>query len=647
MARFPRVMVGALSMLLVGAGVAPNPASAAAKPELSAASTTVGEGVGSGKATIVLKLDRKPKGRTKVSWRAVEGSATAGKDFKKKSGEIVFDVGQRSRKIQVAIIDDAVSEKSETFYVRLRSSQARVPAKDVRVVIRDNDVDEGADGFQVEVASARATSHTFDDRVSADNPTLLGATMTATGPDGTVYTLEVPDGALAAETMVTMTPWKSATGTGVTGGRLAGVRLTPSGTEFLLPVTLRIDPPGADDVPAVTLAREGDQSYGYPAALETERLVLQLTHFSDYYAGIGEGTSIQIVYPTPLDPAQTLATEMELTLREERNRQLEGADPDPAVMEKIGQLMTSYYDNVVAPLLPDIRVECTQAQTHNGQVLGFARQAALLGMLAAQQQTILDAVIAGAENCLQEAIEPCVDQTDAAQMTQIFASWRLVLLLGGTVPDPDPLDPVRHCQDLVSGVITITFDKVLEVNGFRTEEDYKIVFQPRLVNPKMQQMWFDDGRGGWSVSGTYRQTGEDAQCPPSERTYSGSGTFFTGPHGDQLNPDVDQGKGKAELEFFFPWYEDNFGMVPEFDGEVVGTNTRTTYIGEDCAPKTEEVPHWFPATWGFGKAPGVVVDTPKGPGVELSYTFTQNKSEGDKIDTVTVAVVGSLLPTQG
>src|SRR5204863_10077080 len=136
--------------------------------------------------------------------------------------------------------------------------------------------------------SARAVSHVFDNPASDDDPTLLGATLSTTGPDGTVYTLEVPDGALATETTVTMTPWKSATGTGLAGGRPFGVRLTPSGTEFLLPVTLRIDAPGRDDLPAVTATRESGTTYGYPAALDTDQLELRLTHFSEYMGVQGE-----------------------------------------------------------------------------------------------------------------------------------------------------------------------------------------------------------------------------------------------------------------------------------------------------------------------------------------------------------------------
>ncbi len=69
---------------------------------------------------------------------------------------------------------------------------------------------------------------------------------------------------------------------------------------------------------------------------------------------------------------------------------------------------------------------------------------------------------------------------DAAQVRRIVGYWRQVELLGGTVPDPRPLDPVRHCQDLLGGTLTINVDSLLEVNGFRTEEHWTLVYQPRL-----------------------------------------------------------------------------------------------------------------------------------------------------------------------
>ncbi len=638
--------LAALSVVLASILAAGVPAAAAAAPTVRGADVEVAEGSADGRAAVVLRLDRASKRSVTVSWRTVAGTAEAGQDYQSRSGQVVFKPGQRERVVRVPLVDDGVAEETETFVVRLRSSQARVPDQDVQVAIQDDD-----DTFGVVLASGRAVSHVFDDQASAEDPTLLGATLSTTGPDGTVYTLRIPDGALAAETTVTMTPWKSATGTGIAGGKPFGVRLTPSGTEFLLPVTLRIDTPGSEALPVVTATRESSTSYGHPAALETDRLVLRLTHFSEFYGGVGEGTSIEIVNPTPLDPAQALADEMERTLREERNRQLNGEDPDPTVWEKIEQLMKSYYDNVVAPKLAGIRVDCDQAEAHTAQVVGFARQAALLGILETQQQAILDAAIDGAENCLQEALEPCVDMDDAAQVRRILGYWRQVLLFGGTVPDPDPFDPVRHCQDLLGGTLTINVESVLEVNGFRTEEEWTLVYQPRLRKDNGLQAWYDDGRGGWTVSGSYLREDlrPEAHCPVMiEKAYSGSGTLFTTFHG-QLNPDTDEGKGIAELTNFFPEYDGNFGLTPQFNGEVVGNETRTTYHHSDgeCVPSTEDVGHWFKPSWGTRTAPGTIVETEQGRAVQFAYTFSRDDSDAETTDTYQATLAGSLLPTRG
>lgn len=646
--RVVQSLVTTLCVLLVGTAATVVPASAAAAPTVRGADVKVAEAPADGRVTVVLRLDRAPKRSVTISWRTVEGTADPGQDYKQRSGTVRFKPGQRRQLVRVSLVDDGVAEHTEWFLVRLRSSQARVPDKNVKVVVRDDD-----DTFGVKLASARAVSHVFDNQASDDDPTLLGATLSTTGPDGTVYTLEVPDGALETETTVTMTPWKSATGTGIAGGRPFGVRLTPSGTEFLLPVTLRIDPPGRDDLPAVTSTRESGTSYGYPAVLDTDQVALRLTHFSEYFGGMGEGTSIKIVDPGALNPTQALADEMERTLREERNRQLRGEDPDPGVWEKVEQMMRAYYDKVVAPRLVGIRNDCSQAEAHTGHVVGFARQAALLGILETQQQAILAAAAAGAENCLQEALEPCVDMDDAEQVRRILGYWRQVGLFGGTVPDPAPLDPVRHCQDLLGGTLTISVDSLFEANGFRTEEQWTLTYQPRLRKDNGSQTWYDDGRGGWTVSGSYLR--EDlrpgAQCQVMiEQTYSGAGTLFTTFHG-QLNPATDEGKGIAELRQFWPEYDGNLGLTPEFDGEVVGNATRTTYHASDdkCVSSTEDGGHWFSPSWGTGvtAAPGTIVETEEGRGVQFHYTFSHDGSDQEKTDTYKATLAGSLLPTQG
>ncbi len=70
-----------------------------------------------------------------------------------------------------------------------------------------------------------------------------GGTVTATGADGTTYTLTVPSGALAQPTTITLTPVTSLTG--APGGlqHTMAVRAMPEGLTFAIPATLAIVPP--------------------------------------------------------------------------------------------------------------------------------------------------------------------------------------------------------------------------------------------------------------------------------------------------------------------------------------------------------------------------------------------------------------------
>ena len=69
-----------------------------------------------------------------------------------------------------------------------------------------------------------------------------GGSVTATGADGTIYTLTVPSGALAQPTTITLTPVTSLTG--APGGlqHTMAVRAAPEGLTFAIPATLAIVP---------------------------------------------------------------------------------------------------------------------------------------------------------------------------------------------------------------------------------------------------------------------------------------------------------------------------------------------------------------------------------------------------------------------
>src|SRR5690348_14436311 len=62
---------------------------------------------------------------------------------------------------------------------------------------------------------------------------LTGGSLSATGGDGTVYTLTVPDKALLSAQEISMTPLAAMDALPLGGGLAAGVQLEPEGLRFL------------------------------------------------------------------------------------------------------------------------------------------------------------------------------------------------------------------------------------------------------------------------------------------------------------------------------------------------------------------------------------------------------------------------------
>lgn len=90
------------------------------------------------------------------------------------------------------------------------------------------------------------TATTDDTRATtAEVPAEAGGTVTATGADGTSFTLTVPPNALEGDTAITLTPVTSVAGLPYAGGLSGGVTIAPADLEFLLPATLAITPPAA------------------------------------------------------------------------------------------------------------------------------------------------------------------------------------------------------------------------------------------------------------------------------------------------------------------------------------------------------------------------------------------------------------------
>jgi serine/threonine protein kinase len=114
----------------------------AALSEISFDSTSIVTTEGSVAAVFLIKRSQPLKGRVRVQWTAISGTADAGIDFASNaSGSVEFADGQAQRAIYVPLRNDLLKEGDETFTVKLLSPQnARLGANSTATAtIRDDD----------------------------------------------------------------------------------------------------------------------------------------------------------------------------------------------------------------------------------------------------------------------------------------------------------------------------------------------------------------------------------------------------------------------------------------------------------------------------------------------------------------------------
>lgn len=280
---------------------------------------------------------------------------------------------------------------------------------------------------------------------------LSGGTLSATGADGTVYTLTIPADSLLEETVVTMTPLSDIAGAPVTG-RALGIRLEPHGLRLYREATLDIAPADGVAFSAIGFAAGADGSdfHLVPPIAEGDgtSVSFHLMHFSDHGGFTGSEVDPIVITDSPgdfmpMDWEAQLAQMMAELLAKEREAQLAGEEGDPELNEKIEAIVNTFYIKVIAPMLPRIMTECSYAEANVSKVLSWARTVMLLGMdeaFSREVQKVMDAVVAGADNCWQEAIEPCVDQA-SSNFVRVVQLARMNQLLGGS---PDVYDPWRE-----------------------------------------------------------------------------------------------------------------------------------------------------------------------------------------------------------
>ncbi|HLX33860.1 MAG TPA: hypothetical protein VKR30_01310 [Candidatus Limnocylindrales bacterium] len=171
-----------------------------------------------------------------------------------------------------------------------------------------------------------------------------GGTVTATGADGSVFSLTIPAGALDKSTQISLYP-VSSVATLPQGSKLvAGVQFAPDGLQLAVPGTLTITlPSGTDATKLGGLAWSGDDTdpHPYPAILANGSLQVPVFHFSG--GGVGN-----LPDPPLVALSCTSETDMEINIGGDWQSAMAGA---PTGKSGLVKDLKDCWVNFVAPAL--------------------------------------------------------------------------------------------------------------------------------------------------------------------------------------------------------------------------------------------------------------------------------------------------------
>lgn len=253
---------------------------------------------------------------------------------------------------------------------------------------------------------------------------LAGGSISATGADGTRYTLVVPDNALVEPTRITLTPVQEVNQLpiGETGRTQLGVQLEPSGLRFMNPATLHVEPAATSAVPLdkqlfVQWQNDGRQlALASPETNSTE-IRLKVLHFSGMGVVRSKGfdADIESVRQRIGGEAERRIQSVvaELMMRERQRLLLgglEGAESE-RLQAQFSQLVEQFEREVLQPRLAAAGSSCAAAKLAWNTAVALERMGQLLGIVGLSgTAAIAQAFSAGAEVCMKEEFEICRDE---------------------------------------------------------------------------------------------------------------------------------------------------------------------------------------------------------------------------------------------
>jgi hypothetical protein len=294
-----------------------------------------------------------------------------------------------------------------------------------------------------------------------------GGTLSVTGADGTLYTLEIPSDALLNETTIGMTPVTNISGMPFGSEQTYAVQLSPDGLYLQNFAILTITP--AEEIPLAEQIVFGYQAEGEDLILaapvvDSSEIKIQVLHFSGN--GVTQGLLADI---EPVrqrlggDAERRLQNAVSEALARERQRQLSGqSEGGEDINDIFSEAFRQYVEQVIKPRVAAAGESCANGQLAIQTVLSFERQVQLLGMsedFLAGIPELPELMETAARVCVIEEFELCVDEHVIHRMLPVWKGFeRQYALLG--IPESAAL---REARDLT--IKCLTFNLKFESTG--------------------------------------------------------------------------------------------------------------------------------------------------------------------------------------
>lgn len=253
-----------------------------------------------------------------------------------------------------------------------------------------------------------------------------GGELTATGSDGTVFTLTIPNDALLVDTEITMTPVATVSGLPTNGEATYAVQLGPDGLQLEDFAILTIVPPTALPIDQqVTFGYEGAGKAMFLAipVLKDPLIKVRVLHFSGYGVTKGQLVGLEDVRQRYGGDAEAFLTSyLASVMAKESLREKSGQDTPTDYWYAVEDILNAYQRDVVDVRVAAAGKSCANARLAWESVLNLDRQYSLVPVEQpyhdwGELQTTV------AHVCTQEEYEICRDEHIVHRMLYVVLGY--------------------------------------------------------------------------------------------------------------------------------------------------------------------------------------------------------------------------------